>query len=189
LFCKSIPKLNLDLKQFLRGTGSVASLANAFSSDWERGGYNAQHVNGARKIEALLHNNGGWSKKGKLNVFGEKDSEVAINPQKKTADGLIASVINARSKHADSPFSKANLQKVLDEINRFNPLAFNPFKASERTSKTSQPVVVNFNATFNINADRTTTGNQLAAELEPSIKNTVQKMFADLMSAQERGNL
>lgn len=177
------------LKRILRGTGSVASLANAFSSDWERGGYNAQHVNGARKIEAILHNNGGWSKKGKLNVFGEKDSEVAINPKKKTADGLIASVINARSKHADSPFSKANLQKVLDEINRFNPLAFNPFKSSARKSKTSQPVVVNFNATFNINADSTTTGKQLAAELELPIKNTVQKMFADLMSAQERGNL
>lgn len=85
------------LKSVLRGTGSVASLANKFSSQWERGGYNAQHVAGARKIEAALHNDGGWSKSGKLNVFGEKDREVAINPKKASADGLIQSAIKARA--------------------------------------------------------------------------------------------
>ncbi|MDB1104635.1 phage tail tape measure protein [Lentilactobacillus parabuchneri] len=42
------------LRSILRGNGSVSALANRFSSGWERGGYNAQHVNGARKIEAAL---------------------------------------------------------------------------------------------------------------------------------------
>lgn len=85
------------LKSVLRGSGSIAALANKFSSQWERGGYNAQHVAGARKIEAALHNDGGWSKSGKLNVFGEKDREVAINPKKASADGLIQSAIKARA--------------------------------------------------------------------------------------------
>ncbi|WP_338230785.1 phage tail tip lysozyme [Lactiplantibacillus paraxiangfangensis] len=86
------------LKSILRGSGSVASLATRFSTGWERGGYTSQHVAGARKIEAALHNAGGWSVPGKLNIFGEKDQEVAINPKMASADGLIASAIDKRSK-------------------------------------------------------------------------------------------
>lgn len=100
------------LKSVLRGHGSVASLASKFSSQWERGGYNAQHVEGARKIEAALHNNGGWSKKGKLNIFGEKDSEVAINPKKPNADGLIGSAIKERSK-VDSKGLAGQMNRIM----------------------------------------------------------------------------
>lgn len=100
------------LKSVLRGSGSVASLANKFSSQWERGGYNAQHVAGARKIEAALHDDGGWSKKGKLNIFGEKSKEVAINPRKVSADGLIDSAIKARSK-VDGSGLAGTLNQVL----------------------------------------------------------------------------
>ncbi|WP_203642986.1 phage tail tape measure protein [Levilactobacillus andaensis] len=100
------------LKSVLRGHESVASLANKFSSQWERGGYNAQHVEGARKIEATLHNNGGWSKRGKLNIFGEKDSEVAINPKKPSADGLIGSAIKERSK-VDSKGLAGQMNRVM----------------------------------------------------------------------------
>ncbi|RXI77379.1 phage tail tip lysozyme [Levilactobacillus suantsaii] len=100
------------LKSVLRGSGSVASLANKLSSQWERGGYNAQHVAGARKIEAALHDEGGWSKKGKLNIFGEKSKEVTINPRKASADGLIDSAIKARSK-VDGSGLAGTLNQVL----------------------------------------------------------------------------
>lgn len=53
-------------RSILEGHGSVASLANEFSSQWERGGYNAQHVNGAMEVAKLLRGlrNGGHVKAG-----------------------------------------------------------------------------------------------------------------------------
>ncbi|EHM01276.1 peptidase, M23 family [Lentilactobacillus parafarraginis F0439] len=93
------------LKSVLRGKGSVASLATKFSSEWERGGHTGEHVADAVKVAALLHNNGGWSTKNRLNVYGEKDPEVAINPKKRNADSLIGSAIDARSKVSNSVFS------------------------------------------------------------------------------------
>lgn len=90
------------LRSILRGSGSVSSLAARFSSGWERGGYTAQHVNGARKVEAALskHANGGWADKPA--IFGEAKGqpEVAINPFRKSADSLIIQAMEARSKTA-----------------------------------------------------------------------------------------
>ncbi|WP_308440885.1 phage tail tip lysozyme [Secundilactobacillus yichangensis] len=81
------------LKRILRGTGSVASLANAFSSQWERGGYNAQHVAGARKIEGALKGfkDGGepplnkWSKVnegGNFELFKPKTAGTVVDHKK-----------------------------------------------------------------------------------------------------------
>ena len=42
------------LRSVLEGHGSVASLANKFSAEWERGGYNAQHVQGAMQVRKAL---------------------------------------------------------------------------------------------------------------------------------------
>ena len=64
-------------RQILEGKGSVASLANAFSTRWERGGYNAQHVNGAMQVaKALGYANGGDPSVGKLALVGEKGPEL-----------------------------------------------------------------------------------------------------------------
>lgn len=66
------------LKRILRGTGSVASLAAAFSSQWERGGYTAQHVAGARTIASVLQGreHGGPVQKGKTYKVHEKGFEL-----------------------------------------------------------------------------------------------------------------
>lgn len=63
------------LKSVLRGGGSVASLASKFSTQWERGGYTAQHVAGARKVEAAL-GTGGRTQIGKNTLVGEHGPEV-----------------------------------------------------------------------------------------------------------------
>lgn len=60
------------LRSVLEGTGSVASLANKFSSEWERGGYNAQHVKGAMEIRKVL----GYAKGGDP-VVGKHGPELA----------------------------------------------------------------------------------------------------------------
>lgn len=72
------------LRSILEGDGSVASLANRFSAEWERGGYNAQHVQGAMQIRKAL----GYAKGGKPAVHtpfiaGEQGPELI------TADGPV----------------------------------------------------------------------------------------------------
>lgn len=72
------------LRSILEGHGSVASLANRFSAEWERGGYNAQHVRGAMQIAKAL----GYAKGGKPAVHtpfiaGEQGPELI------TADGPV----------------------------------------------------------------------------------------------------
>ncbi|WP_252903768.1 phage tail tip lysozyme [Secundilactobacillus oryzae] len=117
-------------KRILSGKGSIASLASAFSTQWERGGYTAQHVAGARKVASAIakHANGGWAKNGKLNVFGEVkgEPEVAINPKRNSADSLIAQVIGARAAaNSQSPF-----RGILDS-----------FKAAKSRKKLKQDIV------------------------------------------------
>lgn len=66
------------LRRILEGHGSVASLANAFSSQWERGGYNAQHVAGAEKAAgALGYASGGNPPAGNVVKVGEHGPELA----------------------------------------------------------------------------------------------------------------
>ncbi|MFC6275602.1 phage tail tape measure protein [Levilactobacillus tangyuanensis] len=90
------------LKSVLRGKGSVASLAAKFSNQWERGGYTGKHVEGARKIQAALHANGGWAKNGAVNVFGEAkgENEVAVNTQRPSADPLLLEAMSDRANKA-----------------------------------------------------------------------------------------
>ena len=66
------------LRSVLEGTGSVASLANKFSSGWERGGYNAQHVKGAMEIRKVLgYAKGGDPVVGNKVIVGEHGPELA----------------------------------------------------------------------------------------------------------------
>lgn len=66
------------LRSVLEGTGSVASLANKFSSEWERGGYNAQHVKGAMEIRKVLgYAKGGDPVVGDKVLVGEHGPELA----------------------------------------------------------------------------------------------------------------
>ncbi len=66
------------LRSVLEGSGSVASLANEFSSEWERGGYNAQHVKGAMEIRKVLgYAKGGDPVVGNKVLVGEHGPELA----------------------------------------------------------------------------------------------------------------
>lgn len=66
------------LRSVLEGRGSVESLANKFSSEWERGGYNAQHVKGAMEIRKVLgYAKGGDPVVGNKVLVGEHGPELA----------------------------------------------------------------------------------------------------------------
>lgn len=65
-------------KSVLEGKGSVASLANRFSSEWERGGYNANHVAGAETVARTLgYASGGNPPTGDVVKVGEHGPELA----------------------------------------------------------------------------------------------------------------
>lgn len=66
------------LRHVLEGHGSVASLANMFSAQWERGGYNAQHVKGAMEVRKVLgYAKGGDPVVGSRVLVGEHGPELA----------------------------------------------------------------------------------------------------------------
>ncbi|MCT3603150.1 phage tail tape measure protein [Lactobacillus acidophilus] len=96
------------LRSILEGDGSVASLANKFSAEWERGGYNAQHVQGAMQIRKAL----GYAKGGKPAVHtpfiaGEQGPELI------TADGPV--------KVDTHDQTKRKLRDITDIIGRPTP--------------------------------------------------------------------
>lgn len=65
-------------KSILEGKGSVASLANRFSSEWERGGYDANHVAGAETVANTLgYASGGHPAVGNTVKVGEHGPELA----------------------------------------------------------------------------------------------------------------
>lgn len=65
-------------RSVLEGKGSVASLANRFSSEWERGGYNADHVAGAETVARTLgYASGGNPPAGNVVKVGEHGPELA----------------------------------------------------------------------------------------------------------------
>lgn len=178
------------LKRILRSHGSVASLAAQFSTDWERGGYTSQHVNGARKIQAALHNNGGWSSKNKLNIYGEKDPEVAINPKKRNADSLIGSAINARSKVSNSVFSNESQKKMhkalLENLRKYNPLK-GLSSHSKPATNANNNVTVNLNMNITVNANDKNAGTKVANDISKQVNEQVQAIFGNLMAKREGG--
>ena len=111
------------LRSILEGHGSVASLANRFSSEWERGGYNAQHVQGAMQIRKAL----GFAKGGKPKahtpfIAGERGPELI------TADGPVKVDTHEQTK-----------RKLSDLVNLVDP------KINRPTHRNNSAPIININ--------------------------------------------
>lgn len=91
-------------RSVLEGHGSVASLANKFSALWERGGHNAQHVQGAMQVRKAL----GFAKGG--NHYGSGTYLVGENgPELISTDGKA---------HIDNhDQTKKKLGDLFDDLN------------------------------------------------------------------------
>lgn len=128
------------LRSVLRGKGSVASLAAKFSSQWERGGYTAEHVAGARRVEAALHANGGWAKNGKVNIFGEAkgQNEVAINTSRPSADKFLLEAMSDRA--VKDPTGMFGQLKTFAKMqHEFSKMKESRSKFSKQNVTTTQP--------------------------------------------------
>lgn len=100
-------------RSILGGHGSVASLANAFSSQWERGGYNAQHVAGALRVaKALGYANGGLVMHDQLARVGEGNNPEMIIPlsplKRPRATKLVNSVVDKFNAESSQSMQRAN---------------------------------------------------------------------------------
>lgn len=115
-------------RRILGGHGSVASLANAFSSQWERGGYNAQHVNGALQVaKALGYANGGLVTTEQLAHVAEGNNPEMIIPlsplKRPRATRLVnqvANKFNAESSQGQATRSSSVEAQLDTLIKKFN---------------------------------------------------------------------
>lgn len=140
-------------RSILEGHGSVASLANRFSAEWERGGYNAQHVRGAMQVaKALGFAKGGRPKVGQNVIVGEHGPEIArfdspvqiysneksrrsLNlgklpdvqhaSTKKHFTGKFAPVININFNGSASDFDSKQARKIAEIVQRELEKVFN----------------------------------------------------------------
>ncbi len=183
------------LKKALRMSSPTAA-ANYFFSTWESGGNEdnsgGKRTSNARSIYKVLkgHRNGGWSSVPA--IFGEKkgEPEVAINPKRKSADGLIASAISARSKISNSVFSNESQKKMhralLENLRKYNPLKNMPDK-HQPTSGKGNNVTVNLNMNITVNANDKNAGTKVANDISKQIDERVQAIFGNLMAKREGG--
>lgn len=124
-------------KSVLEGHGSVADLANKFSSKWERGGYNAEHVNGARQVASALRGlrNGGHVKAGErvrvnedgIESFRPDVSGTVIphaqtikninNSAKKAGNVTINQNITVHATGTNASETKAQVKDAVDQAN------------------------------------------------------------------------
>lgn len=134
--------------------------------------------------------NGGWSSVPA--IFGEKkgEPEVAINPKRKSADGLIASAISARSKISNSVFSNESQKKMhralLENLRKYNPLKNMPDK-HQPTSGKGNNVTVNLNMNITVNANDKNAGTKVANDISKQVNEQVQAIFGNLMAKREGG--
>ena len=117
------------LRSILEGSGSVASLANKFSAEWERGGYNAQHVRGAMEIrKALGYAKGGRPKAHTPFIAGERGPELI------TADGPVKVDSHEQTK-----------RKVSDLAQMFK---FPKINRPTRSNSSAPVININFNGSI-----------------------------------------
>lgn len=133
------------LRRILRSSGSASELALKFSREWERGGYDAQHVSAARSIAGALHGfaNGGKIIYPQFATVGEDGPEYVINPAKASADKYLLEAIKDRASRAPQSVV-ADLSKILD-FNQFRYSASNGWRTRSDAHTNNQVRAVTSN--------------------------------------------
>lgn len=150
------------LRSVLEGHGSVASLANKFSALWERGGYNAQHVQGAMQVRKAL----GFAKGG--NHYGSGTYLVGENgPELISTDGKA---------HIDNhDQTKKKLGDLFDDL---NVKKIKPIKVHR--PNTPKPVInININGPISSTQDAHKVANIVRQEIAHVFENAGDEFGLD----------
>lgn len=149
-------------RSVLEGHGSVASLANKFSALWERGGYNAQHVQGAMQVRKAL----GFAKGG--NHYGSGTYLVGENgPELISTDGKA---------HIDNhDQTKKKLGDLFDDL---NVKKIKPIKVHR--PNTPKPVInININGPISSTQDAHKVANIVRQEIAHVFENAGDEFGLD----------
>ena len=154
------------LRRILEGHGSVASLANAFSAEWERGGYNANHVAGAQKAASVLgFARGGKPPVGKTVLVGENGPELV------KFDGPTT-IKNTQ----ETGKKLGTLSQILASLDGKGKTTTVNAKKHVRTGATSAPkVTININGPIGSVSD----AKKVAEMIEEKLIETFEKIGAD----------
>lgn len=151
------------LRSILEGHGSVASLANRFSAEWERGGYNAQHVQGAMQIRKAL----GFAKGG--NHYGSGMFLVGENgPELISTDG------KTHIDNADQ--TKKKLSDLFDEAIVKKP---KPIKVHRPNNHTTPTINININGPISSTQDAHRVANIVRQEVAKVLENIGDEFGTD----------
>lgn len=125
-------------KRILKSHGSASSLAYAFSREWERGGYDAEHASAAESIYKVLRGfaNGGIATK--ASIFGEAGPEMAIplsNNKLDRARELVAQTLAVMSDNSSDSSSKQAYNQQIMSNEALNQLVEMVNKLTEITSQ------------------------------------------------------
>nr|DAO85763.1 MAG TPA: minor tail protein [Caudoviricetes sp.] len=151
------------LRSILEGHGSVASLANRFSAEWERGGYNAQHVQGAMQIRKAL----GFAKGG--NHYGSGTFLVGENgPELISTDG------KTHIDNADQ--TKKKLSDLFDEAIVKKP---KPIKVHRPNNHTTPTINININGPISSTQDAHRVANIVRQEVAKVLENIGDEFGTD----------
>lgn len=109
------------LRRLLKSNMSAGEIANAFSREWERGGYDAQHVSAAKQIVGMLkgYASGGIVSSPQLAMVGEGNGPETIVPwdiTKRAKAYQLMSRTLKHFKHEDDPTEQGGDSKILLEI-------------------------------------------------------------------------
>lgn len=151
------------LRSVLEGHGSVASLANKFSAEWERGGYNAQHVQGAMQVRKAL----GFAKGG--NHYGSGTYLVGEDgPELLSTDG------KAHIDNADQ--TKKKLSDLFDEAIVKKP---KPIKVNRPNNHTTPTINININGPISSTQDAHRVANIVRQEVAKVLENIGDEFGTD----------
>ena len=125
-------------KRILKSHGSASSLAYAFSREWERGGYDAEHASAAESIYKALRGfaNGGIATR--ASIFGEAGPEMAIplsNNKLDRARELVAQTLAVMSDNSSDSSSKQAYNQQIMSNEALNQLVEMVNKLTEITSQ------------------------------------------------------
>lgn len=151
------------LRSVLEGHGSVASLANKFSAQWERGGHNAQHVQGAMQVRKAL----GFAKGG--NHYGSGTFLVGENGPE-----LISSDGQTHIDNADQ--TKKRLSDLFDEVKVKKP---KPIKVHRPGSSSTPTINININGPISSTEDAHRVANIVRQEVAKVLENMGDEFGTD----------
>ena len=150
-------------RSVLEGHGSVASLANKFSAEWERGGHNAQHVQGAMQVRKAL----GFAKGG--NHYGSGMFLVGENgPELISTDG------KTHIDNADQ--TKKKLSDLFDEAIVKKP---KPIKVHRPNNHTTPTINININGPISSTQDAHRVANIVRQEVAKVLENIGDEFGTD----------